>query len=338
MVSKPTYKSILLTLSFVSHLTLSQTGEGCYNKNQACPQSGQVRINALYHPTTGAFIGGCNCGCDFQAIYNPSSSLYCPSPKEINYNPITQTGDCSCNCPSTAEAQYPSDCQLPHMFNSQSCKCECPGQALTFSHNQPCPLHQIYNYDTCQCECQGIGAPGFECLNQYFEAIPWSTILSDCSCQCPPHAPSISDCQSIGREYNLCECQCPLISCQHPNQILNRESCSCSCPECPLGEILINEFSCECGKLNINNGNSNNGPVQNVQYCCQPMIAGFAPYFGRCWGITNSIECNSEQYGRCKWDVTQCFASKPDCKFRDFVCNNNNECCSTVCKADSLCR
>eukprot|EP01084_Bolivina_argentea_P036875 68169_1 len=325
MSLKPSYKCILLTLSFLSQLINCQTGEGCANRYTPC-EEGQVRRNAMYHPTTNVFIGGCNCGCDLQARYDPTSPLYCPLPKQINFDPITITGDCSCHCPSSLP--QPNDCKLPQIYNYQTCRCQCPNQLSATN----CPLYQMYNFKTCQCECPGLGAPGYECLNQYFEAIPNSKILSDCSCQCPDYAPSKHDCQAIGREYNLCQCLCP-INCPYANQILNQDMCHCSCPICPQGEILLNEVSCQCGAAGTP---VEIQPNEIVQYCCQPLIDNFVPYFGRCWGITNDIECANEI--RCKWDVSNCFNEKPSCSFRDYTCTTNSECCSHVCKSEGLCR
>eukprot|EP01083_Nonionella_stella_P000218 679_1 len=88
MAPSRTYLSII-TLSLIQYANC-QTGEGCYSKT--CPHQGQVRINAIFN-ANGAFLGGCNCGCDPE-LGNPSSPLFCDT--ALNFDPITLLGDCSC--------------------------------------------------------------------------------------------------------------------------------------------------------------------------------------------------------------------------------------------------
>eukprot|EP01083_Nonionella_stella_P225349 801251_1 len=88
----------IFILSFVLFNTLkAQTGEGCVFKT-CVDKPGQVRINAI-HDAHNNFIGGCYCGCD-PSLSDPYSPIYCPEPNVVNFNPATQTGDCTCLTPN----------------------------------------------------------------------------------------------------------------------------------------------------------------------------------------------------------------------------------------------
>eukprot|EP01083_Nonionella_stella_P072569 195709_1 len=160
MAPSLTYLSIV-TLSLIQYAHC-QTGEGCYSKT--CSRPGQVRINAIFN-ANGAFLGGCNCGCDPERG-NPSSPLYCDT--ALNFDPMTLTGDCSCighnNPPNLAPdnpalPSIPTDPGTPiTVVCAEEPVCKCP-----VNHVGECTLSCTGSPDACVDAILSCNNDGYRC-------------------------------------------------------------------------------------------------------------------------------------------------------------------------------
>ena len=100
-------------------------------------------------------------------------------------------------------------CQDYQIFNSDTCKCECP--AITCLQNQvsypytcqcvctddskaKCQNYQIINSDTCECECPTITCRHNQLLDPYF-----------CKCVCPQPKKCASALQVFSND--ICKCE-----------------------------------------------------------------------------------------------------------------------------------
>jgi len=276
-----------------------QTGEGCYGRLRPCP-SGQVRLNAVIS-ASGAFQGGCTCGCPPQ-LADPQSANYCGSPRKVNFDAATMQGNCACECPSDVS----SICQGRQLWHESSCSCECPSwmPAISASDCTSNPA-QVFLPELCECGCP-IGSIGGPCTttttNGESSFIPGSKVLDDCSCDTsgvicaePAHIPDTNG-----------VCGCPAMGSAAPGGGFY--------PNCELPQIQ-DPITCDCVTTTTT----------------APPFG--APQIANCESV-GGCECLPGTTGTC---TINCDVGNDACKDGEIHCNNENADCIVNCIAGSAC-
>eukprot|EP01084_Bolivina_argentea_P158252 275691_1 len=287
----------ILSILLINPLN-AQTGKDCHFTT--CPEPGQVRIDATFDAQNN-FIGGCHCGCD-PSLYDSSSANYCDNPRQINFNPITLSGDCSCNCPTEKQ-----QCRYPQIWDEIECECLCPSFLTTKSCNSPA----MWRADICACTCaNGIGSIGGPCIqNAKFIG---GNVLPDCTCDLQINNNNNNniygiECPGVQVHDAISDsCLCPgfmgSASTCNPPRIWNDANCFCGC--------VIGSIGGPC----VENGNFIEGSIVQSDCICD-------------YGVNNAPTNPNNNP----------FTVNAVCKFRGEPCSVDEHCCTNICKINGFC-